>query len=146
MGKYPREIYLDEERENILISYLHDELVRHYFERQVAIDEMKDWQTDYWAKPSQQVRTFPFTRASNLVIPLTAVAVEAVHARTITTLYAVSPFVSIKSRGTIVADHEKEVENWFDYELKHNVKIRKPVNDLALEGEKFGTMIGKSGY
>lgn len=146
MGKYPREIYLDQRTEDILTSYLHDELTRHYFERQEAIDELKDWQTDYWARPNQAVRTFPFTRASNIVIPLTAVAVEAVHARTMTTLFSVTPFVSIKSRGQAIADHEKEVENWFDYELMHNVKIRGPANDLALEGEKFGTIIGKSGY
>lgn len=146
MGKYPREIYLSQATEDILISYLHDELTRHYFERQEAIDELKDWQTDYWAKPNMSVRNFPFTRASNIVIPLTAVAVEAVHARTMTTLYAVTPFVTIKAKGPLVADHEKEIENWFDYELRHNVKIRGPIDDIALEGEKFGTMIGKSGY
>ena len=146
MGKYPREIYLDTETEDKLRSYLYDELVRHYFERQPAIDELKDFQTDYWATPSTEVRNFPFTRASNIVVPLTAVALEATHARTMTTLYAVRPFVSIKSRGPTTADFEKGIENWFDYELFHNVKIRKPVNDIILELEKFGTGLGKSGY
>ena len=142
---YPRELHLRGDIEEKLVSYLRDELVRHYFERQVMIDELKAWQHDYWAKPSQEKKTFPFSGAANIIIPLTSIAVETIHARTMTTLWAVKPFLSVKARG-MLTDYEKPIENWLDYELQHNVKIYKPTNDTILEIEKFGTGVAKSGY
>src|SRR5437773_4958205 len=142
---YPRELTLTPDVETQLISYLRDELVRHYFERQVMIDELKAWQHDYWAKPAQDMKNFPFRGAANIIVPLTAVAVETIHARIMTTLWAVKPFLTVKARG-MLTDFEKPIENWLDYELMHNVDIYKPTNDVVLEIEKFGTGIGKSGY
>jgi len=147
MGSYPRELVLDTDTETRLISYLKDELERHDFERPQVIDDLKQWQTDYWAKPVATRKTFPFVGAANIIIPLTAIAFETIHARTIMTFWGAKPFVSAKSRGSLIAsDTEKPLENWLDYELEHNIKIYKPFNDLIAETEKFGTGIAKTGY
>lgn len=146
MGNYPRELHLDTDTETSLISYLHDELVRHYYERQPAVDELIELQHDYWAEPATKIRTFPFTKASNIVVPLTAIATESIHARFMTNMFAVKPFITAKARAALTADSEKPLENWFDYELKHSIGIRKPISDFFLETEKFGTGIIKSGY
>lgn len=148
MGSYPRELNLDENTKTKLDSYLNDELIRHDMERPQAIDELKKWQNDYWAEPVSERKTFPFTGAANIIIPLTAIAFEAIHARTMTTLWTSKPFVSVKSRGGMpqLDDAEKPIEDWVDYELEHNVKIYKPANDFCSEIEKFGTGIAKTGY
>lgn len=121
--------------------------MRHDFERPQMIDELKMWQNDYWAKPVSDRKTFPFTGAANIIIPLTAIAFETIHARTMTTLWASKPFLSVKSHGGVEFDQaEKPLENWLEYELHNNIKIFKPVNDAIMELEKFGTGILKSGY
>src|SRR5438445_459789 len=61
---YPREIVLSEERETTLKNYLREEIVRHYFEREAMIEELKMWQNQYWAKPVTERRTFPFRGAA----------------------------------------------------------------------------------
>jgi hypothetical protein len=96
MAKYPREIYLDKDTEERLISYLNTELLNHYGERASFVDDLKRYQTDYYAKPTSPKKTFPFVNAANIVIPLTAIAVEAVHARVMTTLFALEQFTSVK--------------------------------------------------
>lgn len=144
---YPRELNLDSDTEARLISYLREELVRHYFERQIAIDELKTWQQDYWAKPAQEKKTFPFTGAANIVIPLTAIAVETIHARMMTTLLALRPFLSAKAVGPIGEDAEKPLARLLDTEiLSHGSNGRKAIGDALLEGTKFGTMIAKTGW
>src|SRR5882724_920148 len=143
---YPRLIKLDPETEKRLISYLNDELTNHDFERQSAIDELKQFQTDYWAKPSTERKTFPFTGAANIIIPLTAIAVETIHARSMQTLFAVEPLVITKARRGDFTKFEGPLEDHLHYELTNNVKCRKPIDSCVLELEKFGTGIGKSGY
>lgn len=147
MGSYPRELNLSAEIEQKLVSYLKEELERHDMERPQAIEQLKTWQNDYWAQPVADRKTFPFTGAANIIIPLTAIAFEAIHSRTMTTLWSTKPFVSIKSHGgQIPGDTERPLETWLDHELEHNVKIFKPLNDVCSELEKFGTGIAKTGY
>lgn len=143
---YPRQLNLDEETSNELIQYLDTELRNHYAERGPLIQNLMNWQRDYWAEPSVEIRTFPFKGASNIVIPLTAITTEAVHARAMQTLFALKPFVSVKSRKGEWIDAERPIENWLDYMLTQDMKIEPNTNSIMLELEKFGTGIGKSGY
>jgi hypothetical protein len=146
MADYPRQLYLDAEREEALISYIETELVNHDAERGAHIDDLKRWQKDYWAKPTTERATFPFTGAATIVIPLTAIAVEAVHARTMTTMFALPQFVSAHALSTDWDKASRPVERFMDRELLQEMKIRKPLGDCFLEAEKYGTMIGKTGY
>lgn len=145
--QYPKELILSPEVEEKLKSYLMEELQRHDFERPQMIDQLKVWQNDYWAQPVADRKTFPFTGAANIIVPLTAIAFETIHARTMTTLWASKPFLSVKSHGgEQFSQAEKPLENWLEYELHNNIKIFKPINDAIMELEKFGTGILKSGY
>ena len=143
---YPRLLRLDADTKQRLVSYLDEELTNHHMERQPAIDELKKHQSDYWAKPATERRTFPFTGAANIIIPLTAIAYETIHARSMTTHFAVSPFLSIKARHGDFQRFENPLEDFMEFELMHDVKIRRPLDDCLAELEKFGTGIGKSGY
>lgn len=146
MAEYPRELNLDKDTELRLVSYLEDELLNHYAERGVWMDRLLGWQRDYWAEPTTKRATFPFTGASTLVIPLTAVAVEAVHARTMTTLFALGQLVSATARSATWEDYARPVERFLDHELLREMKIRRRLDSSVLEIEKFGTGIGKVGY
>lgn len=146
MADYPREIFLDEDTEERLKSYLDTELLNHYGERGNHIDDLMQWQSDYWAKPSKKRITFPFTDAANIIIPLGAIAVEAVASRTITQIFGLPDFVTAQA---IAPDWEtalSPMEDFFNHELMEKMRIRKPVIDSVLEWAKFGTCIGKTGY
>lgn len=143
---YPRLLKLDQNTESALKSYLKEELLNHDGERQQIIEDLKQAQTDYWAKPSAERKTFPFTGASNIIIPLTAIAVETIHARTMTQIYGVEPIVSVHARNGEFSQFENPLEDHLDYELNNTIRARKAIDSIVLEVEKFGTGFGKSGY
>lgn len=144
-NNYPREINLDSDTEARLISYLNEELLNHYGERGPWVEDLKRFQTDYYAKPTTEKRTRPFPGAANIVIPLTAIAVEAIHSRVMTTMFALDQFVAIKLPDQY-EDINHSIEKVTDYTLLRGVNIRRFANDACLELEKLGTGVGKSGY
>ncbi len=146
MADYPRELNLDEDTERRLVSYLESELLNHYAERQPWMDRLLSYQKDYWAEPTTKRATFPFSGAATIVIPLTAIAVEAVHARTMTTLFALNQMVSAQARSPSWQDYARPVERFLDHELLKEMKVRRRLDSAVLEIEKFGTGIGKVGY
>jgi len=146
MSEYPRLIYLDEEREEALKSYLDTELLNHSAERGPHVDDLMRWQKDYWAKPTSERATFPFTGAATIIIPLSAIAIEAIHARTMTTAFGIPQIVAAHAVSSDWDKAARPVERFMDYELLVNMKFRRGIGDCFLEAEKFGTMIGKTGY
>ena len=93
---WPRQLNLDEDVERRLSLWLHEEIHNARVEKQPLIEDWKKWQEQYWAKPKSDVKNWPFPKAANIVIPLTATAVEAVHARLLNTLFTAEPFYSIR--------------------------------------------------
>jgi hypothetical protein len=49
------------------------------------------WRKQYEAEPAQQIRTFPFENASNLVIPITAIHVDTLLARVMSSVIKTKP-------------------------------------------------------
>ena len=139
MGQYPKLLNLDADTELSLTTYLNDEMVRHDMERQDAIQILLDQQKDYWAEPSLKRRKFPFLGASNLVIPLNAIAAESVQARVMTTIWASTPVMAVNIRNPKFAASEHPLENYLDYELRHNMHARDMMNSSCFETVKYGT-------
>jgi hypothetical protein len=143
---YTRELNLDADTEERLISYIEDEITRHYAERGDYIKQIQDWQIDYNAAPSEVEGTFPFKGSATLIIPLAAINVEAIHSRIMTTAFAISQFVSCKAMSQKWMDHARPVEQFLDQELLKRVGIYTPLNDSILEIVKYGTGVVKTGY
>lgn len=146
MAKYPRLLNLDEDTKAKLVQYLDNELLNHRAERTSFLQDIMDMQDIYWAKPSEAKKTFPFDGACNLIIPLSAIAIEKVHSSTMTTLYGTPQVISTKAKVPEWVDIEREFEIWFDDELQNKIGIYDFSNDTHLENCKFGNCIGKSGY
>src|SRR4051812_43857415 len=136
---YPREIYLDEETEARLASYVEEELSRHLMERGDFVNDLERWQRDYNATPSTEVATFPFQGASTIIIPLAAISIEAVHARTMTTLFALNQFTVVKPMHTDWSNTVQPLQKFLDHELIKNVQVYGPLNNTILEITKFGS-------
>ena len=146
LSGYPRELNLDEDTKERLISYLEYELLNHYHEREPYLQKLQDWQTEYWAEPSQERLEFPFSGAANIVIPLHAISVETIHARNMQQFRSLPRLASCKSIDPAWDDNTHAIEGAIDYQLTHNVKFLKKIESSVLECEKFGTGIGKTSY
>lgn len=125
----------------------------HKMERNEWVQEIMDMQKSYWAKPNSERRMFPFAGASNIIIPLNAICVEATHARAYMTLFGVDPFLHAKTisnmqlpSGTDMEDVEVPLENFVSHELLYRMDAKRTFGDCLLDVEKFGTCWGKSGY
>lgn len=147
-GQWPRMLVLSDEVKSRLVQYLDNEIMQCWAERGVLVEDWIQWQKDYWAKPAQKVKNFPFRRAANVVIPMTAIAVEAVYARLLTTLFSVKPFYSIRAKTTDWIDSAPEIEDWFQTEIENPMAIDMDqfARESLLELIKLGTGVGKTGY
>lgn len=147
-GRWPRMLVLDKDMEVSLSNWLADEIYFARLEKRDVIEDWKKWQEQYWAVPESPVKNFPFERSANIVIPLTAIAVEAVVARLMNTIFAVEPFWSIRPRNRAWAEVAKPTENWLQSEVENSnsLDVFTFCSDTLTELAKLGTCIGKSGY
>jgi hypothetical protein len=144
---YPREVYLSPERDDALKSFLDLELINHYMERDDFVNRLIRYQKEYWAEPKSKIKTFPFTGAASIVIPLTAIAVEAIHSRTMTTLFGLEDqIVTVKAKNKDWSDYATPFERFLNHELLDIIDIYKPLNDINLEITKLGTGVSKCSY
>lgn len=146
MADFPRLLKLSDEVKSSLKSYLNTELLNHRAERTPYLQRLMEWQNIYWAEPSSKKRTFPFDGACNLIIPLSAIAIETVHSKHMTTMFALNQFVSAKAQTDDWSDVENSFEQWFDHELQKKINIYDFCNNTSLENVKFGNCVGKSAY
>ena len=85
---------ISKERKADLTNWLADEIDLALTARQGLEDE---WRTSirlYQTVPAVQERNIPYIRASNRVLPLSAIAVDAIYAQVLTNITQIKPFVS----------------------------------------------------
>lgn len=145
---WPRMLVLSEDTERRLRLFLENELDLCWAERNQLSEDWIQWHKDYWAKPVKKVNNFPFQRAANVVIPMTAIAVEAIYARLITTIFSVKPFYSIRPRTPEWIETASQMESWFQTKVEDSEALDMDgfARESLLEIIKLGTGIGKSGY
>ena len=147
-ANWPRMLNLDDETEDLLVMFLDEEIRRARHEKQDLIEDWKDWQADYWASPAQEQKNFPFQKAANIIVPLTAIATEAVIARIMNTIFAVEPFWSIRPQSRKWVEAAKPTEEFLETERKNTsaLDVYGMAQDSLTELVKLGTAVGKSGY
>lgn len=147
-GQWPRMCVLSKDTKERLSMWIDDEIEAFNAERASLLEDWKSWQTLYWAAPATTEKNFPFKRAANVVIPLAAIAVEAVHARIMNTLFSVEPFWSIRPRSKEWIDLAKPMEEYLQSEVENGetLKMFEFCTEFSLELCKLGTAVAKSGY
>lgn len=146
--QWPEQIELSEEAEHRLTHWLSYEIEEFYRERSSAASNWARWQDQYWAEPESEERNFPFKRAANIVVPVTAIAVEAVTARIMNTLFAGEPYFAARARKTRFEPHAKPIERYLQAEVEgsESLDVYGMTHDSILELVKLGTCVGKSGF
>lgn len=143
---YSRLLNLGQAIEDELKAYLDNEIPNHLAERSQYQQQLVEWNKDYWAEPIASEKTFPFKGACNIIIPITAIAVESIHASNMTTLFGLKDFVNVNPRSPLFGDAAKPFEDYANHELSENIQIKKKMESGILTCEKFGNGIAKSKY
>ena len=142
---YPKKLKLATDIEQKLHSYLQTEIINHNGERGPYLEEIEVYQELYWAKPLASSGSGPIQGGSNLIVPLIAISVEAMHARNMTTAFALDDFTQIKLPDAW-ADCDKGLEKLLDHESLVVGQLYEFADSALLCGTKLGTGVGKVGY
>ena len=154
-GQWPRMLVLSDgtvdEGNNVLARlkmWIRNELERCWPEREGLINDWEGWEGDYWGNPEEEEKNFPFRKAANIVVPLTAIACEAVYARIINTIFSVEPFWSIRPQSRVWVEAAPRVQDWLQNEVENenSLDVYRFASDSIMELVKLGTGVGKSGY
>lgn len=145
MAEYPPLIDLTLEQRNRLVDHVRTLIQNHESERQAFINDLTQWQKEYWAKPIKEKNTFPFKGAANIIIPLTAIVYETVHARTMTTAFGPEQKISTKLINPAFSDYVTPIEDFAEYELLR-AKFKERIEPAISEIEKYGTGVAKCRY
>jgi hypothetical protein len=141
-------LQVDEDERKRLAEFLDREIGDFFAERGPILHDWKRWQSQYWAEPPEAEKNFPFERAANFVVPLTAIAVEAIASRFINVLFAADPMIKLRAKTREWVDATPKLERFLQSELDNNkaLDVWNFVRQAMLEVTKLGTTVGKSGY
>lgn len=143
---YPRLLNLSDKVKDDLKIYLNDNIFNLQTERGRFLSLLKDYQKIYWAEPSETPVTFPFQGAANLIIPLSAISIETIHARNMSNLYGLPQIVTTKSEIPDFVGIENKFGDWYNKELLNHVGIKSYSKNADLERVKFGNCVGRASY
>ena len=91
--------------------------------RQNKIKKIKESQKAY--DQVAEKKSFPWENSSNIVLPLTTITVDNLEPRLVASLIGKEPIVEFDMEGMTEQDEPTEIiQDWFNSELKHYVKIK----------------------
>lgn len=90
---------------------------------------------------------FPWKDASNTVLPLVTITSDNLEPRLVSNLVGKEPYARLEMDGiTQQPDEVKIIEDWFNQELKHTVKIDSVARNVCKKAALEGTMYPVVGY
>jgi hypothetical protein len=138
-------IELSEDKENELSAWLDqhiETLINSQQENQTRWDA---YETAYRAYP-EPPKTEPFIGASNLVVPVIAMAVDPIYARLDTGIWKQDPPFTLKALRKAVQPYIASVQKFVNYWAINVAKLRNVASPRTLECVKLGTMVFKTVY
>lgn len=109
------------------------------------IEEWAYYERQYRAK-SEGPQNTPFVGACGDVVPVSAMAIDPVHARLDTGIFKPDPVFVLKPLKKSATKYNQSLANWIQYYQKHKLELRKIVSPRLLEMTKLGTMVLKTVY
>jgi len=129
-----------------LLEYLLEELRQAKAERRELEEAWKEYSLAYRARPEKKVKTFPFSGASNLVIPVIATDVETMFARLMGIFFAPANLWSVKAWQPEMADVAPRIQEFLQWAQENELNLEGPFGDFMLEMVKLGTGVLKQRY
>lgn len=132
----------DDKRKKIEAKFT-DEINNALIARADFLDKCAKWRKNFEGEPEYEVKHFPFQNASNLVIPIQAITVNAFVARQINTMFTYPPFWTVKAKNSNWTDHAVPTQNCLEYYQKEEMQLAKNVIPFMYDQANIGTAIAK---
>lgn len=143
---YPDAILpIDDERKKKLCIWIDEWLQSVRNSHNAKLDEWRLQEREYRAR-SDGPLSVPFVGACGDVVPVSAMAVDPIHARLDTGIFKADPVFVFKPLKKKTNKYIDALEQWIEYYQKHKLKLREIANPRLLEMTKHGTMIFKTVY
>ena len=117
---------------------LYDEYKKSTYRAKV-LQEVTEARKTYEQKPDK--KTFPWADASNIILPFETISVDNLEPRLLAGLVGRDPVVQFVEPDAKKDEPTEILEDWFDDELRNNIKIegvgRSVVHTILLEGTRF---------
>lgn len=140
-----RLLELTEDQIAELKAYLNKEIQNHQAERGDLETRWTEEANDFWAEANLSPSDLPNTGFATLMVPLTAIAAEAVHARAMGMIYALEELVVI-SVAERYDDLRPGLDKFFNHQFLDVLRFRERTESALLELEKHGTGIISVGH
>jgi hypothetical protein len=138
-------IPLSEEQENRMKDFLDRWIVSM---KQSHDEKEREWivQERQYRARSDGPQNTPFVGACGDNVPVSAMAIDPIHARLDTGIFKPSPVFVLKPLKKSIKDTTESLEAWIEYYQKHRLNLRQVVSPRLLEMTKHGTMVLKTVY
>jgi hypothetical protein len=135
-----RHIELDETQEQDLVNHV-DTALRKAIEVHSGYEaQLAKYKAAYKALPKVEKKTFPWDGASNIVVPHVAVAVDAMVAKMMATLFGAVNFAEIQIKNPGWEPLEKQIRDWIDIFISSSGardRLREIFHDAAQDGDAY---------
>lgn len=131
----------EDEQWRTLEQYLKDHWDRAVQARASQVDEdYKRWTKNYSAIPKEEIRTFPWYRASNVVVPLIRIFTDTFVARTLNIIFSTRPLCVAEGYPRSVRDG---LELYVNHKVLYEWQGYNMARELMTRGNKTGTAVVK---
>lgn len=129
-----------------LKEYLLTELSRARSDRQPLERKWMLWNRMYRAQPEQEVKTFPWPGAANLVIPLIATDVDIMFSRLMALLFGPKNLWTMTALHDGMVDFAPRLQEFMQWAQTAELGVYDAVADFMLDTCKLGTGVLKTRY
>jgi len=105
-----------------------------------------DWQAGYMAQPAEDIKTFPFHGASNLVLPVMATDVDTMFARLFGMILGADSIWTVAASSPEMEPIAPRIQEFLKWAQHNEIDLETPVGNWILEILKLGTGVLKQRY
>lgn len=129
-----------------LRDYIVDEVEQAKRARKQKEEAWISFQEAYRAVPAEEEKTFPFTGASNLVIPMIGTDVDTMFTRMMGMLFEADAIFSVRELNPEMAPFAPRMEEFLKWAQHTEIDFQEPIGNWLLDIMKLGTGILKQRY
>lgn len=141
----PPKITISADQEARFVLWLDEALTDLQAMQATKLAEWVELEAAYRARP-QAKKNFPFVGASNVVLPVIAMAVDPIHARLDTGIFKQDPTFRVKALKKSAIKYAPALETWINFYISSILPLRQIASPRILECAKLGTMVFKTTY
>lgn len=136
----------DPRRVDDLLWYLIQDLRRTMADRNELENDWVRYETLYRARPSDEVKDFPFDGASNLEMPVVATDVDTLFARSVGMLVEPPNLWSITAQRPELIDFAEATSEFMEWAQHNELDVHSWLGDWVIDIHKLGTGVLKQRY